>query len=516
MRQMGETPAEPAPRNPAFSVLMFGSSISMFGSRISTIAFPMLVLHLSGSPLLAGLVAFATIAPSMLVYIPAGALVDRLNPRAVMLWSEFGRGVAVAIVVVALALHHSPVALLIVVMIVEEILEIFSALADRRYVNSLIDRGKSSYAQACIEVRAHAVVLAGRPIGPFLYTLKPILPFLADAASFAFSVGSLIWIKGKKVVAATSPKIPDMPGKPDMPKRCLRNDIGEGFQWLFGDKYALVTAVLMSSTTLIAQALVMVFLAEAHVQQLSPFAVGFVLAASGVGGALGSLCVRWLPWWAESIWLQIQMCAWCAALTILAAFGEHSFLWVSVAMAILGFTGAIGNIEFGTYLVQRVDDHMLARVTSIGQVLAIGGAALGPVLGGWAIQRYGGHGAVMALLALVVLLTVFSMARPGTWAKMAGAWAKLAKKVAVGISRPRKWLVLPDTAEYFRMLRKCCRRMVPDSVNMTQGSEPSPDGSGPLPQKCEPVTYDSEPLELASELFELAGADSLSGPNGRP
>src|SRR5260370_10063025 len=65
----------------AFRILMAGSSVSLFGSRISTIAFPMLVLHLSGSPSVAGLVVFAAIVPSMLIYMPAGAMVDRLDPK---------------------------------------------------------------------------------------------------------------------------------------------------------------------------------------------------------------------------------------------------------------------------------------------------------------------------------------------------------------------------------------------------------------------------------------------------
>lgn len=428
----------------------------MFGSRISTIAFPMLVLHLSDSPFLAGLVAFATIAPSILIYIPAGALVDRMNPRKVMLGSELGRGIAVATVVIALTAHRKPsVSLLIIVMVAEEILEIFSTLADRRYVNCLVDRGNTSHAQACIEVRTHAVVLAGRPIGPFLFELRPIWPFLADAASFVVSVASLICIRGTNAVHEHLPR---------MPKRRLRSDIGEGFRWLYDDKYALITAALMASTTLIAQALVMIFLAEAHAHSLSTFAVGFVLAASGLGGALGSMCARWVPGWARSCWLQIQMCAWCAALALLATPGKRPFEWVAAAMAILGFTGAIGNIEFGTYLVRKAGTHRLARVTSIGQVLAISGAALGPLLGGTAIQRYGGHGALLRLFIAVMILTVISLTRPGTWAK-----------VAVRVLRPMEWMVLADVAVAgcFAALRK--RHLIASSATT------SPKGVFPCP-----------------------------------
>ena len=49
----------------------------MLGSHVTTIAYPLLVLRLTGSPFTAGCVAFAATAPGILVHIPAGALADR-------------------------------------------------------------------------------------------------------------------------------------------------------------------------------------------------------------------------------------------------------------------------------------------------------------------------------------------------------------------------------------------------------------------------------------------------------
>ena len=373
---------------------MAGSSVSMFGSRISTVAFPMLVLHLNNSPLITGLVAFAAIAPSMLVYIPAGVLVDRWNPRRVMLVSEFLRGAAIASVVISLAIFgkQMSIVLLILAMVAEEILEIFSTLADRRYLSRLMERDKIASSQAYIEVRAHAVVLAGRPIGPFLFSIKPIYPFLADTISFFFSVGSLLCLRGYG----------DQVRKPEkVTTRQMFADVRAGFGWLRNDRRAATTVALMSITTLIAQALIMMFLAAAHAQEFSTVAIGAVLAASGAGGACGSIFVRFLPKAVREHWLPIQIGSWCVALACLAMTGGLSVWWSAAAMSILGFTGAIGNIEFGTYLVTNVADNMLARITSIGQVLAIGACALGPVLGGAAIQSYGPRGAIVLLLMIV-------------------------------------------------------------------------------------------------------------------
>jgi MFS family permease len=411
----------------AFRILMAGSSISMIGSRISAIAFPLLVLNLSGSPLMAGLVACAAIAPSLLVYVPAGAFVDRWEPSRALLVSETGRGIAIAVVVAALALGgHPSIYVLIVAMLAEEILEIFSTLAERRYI-SLVKRDDASRAQASVEVRAHAVMLAGRPFGVVLFKLAPILPFAADGLSFVASVVSLIVIRSRHVIIEPPRRSAE---------RLLRHDIREGGRWFRNDKYALITMLLMSCTTLIAQALILIFLAEAHADRLSSLGIGLVLAASGAGGTLGSMVAGRLSAGARASWLQIQMCAWGVALGILAASGGRSFTWTAAAMTILGFTGAIGNIEFGTYLVKNVANGMLARVTSVGQVLAIGAASLGSVLGGTLIQRYDVQSAVSWLFFMMIVLMLISFC----------ALVLRSEKMARFLS-PQKWSSLEEASE---------------------------------------------------------------------
>lgn len=402
---------------PAFRLLMFGSSISMLGTRISTVAFPMLVLHLNNSPFITGLIAFAAIAPSMLAYIPAGVLVDRWNPRRVMLASEFLRGLAIASVVIALAIFrmHVNIWFLILAMVAEEILEIFSTLADRRYMNRLMEHDKIVSQQASVEVRAHAAVLAGRPVGPFLFSISPVLPFFADAVSFVASVGSLLLIRRAD-------------GPPGAAQRLrlgqVISDITQGFRWLGKHRWAWATILLMAMTSMVAQALILMFLVEAHSKQLSTVAIGVVLAASGAGGALGSLslslcsrivptrCSRIVPAEVRRFWLPIQMVAWSVALAVLALAGGQSAYLSAVAMFILGLTGAIGNVEFATYLVRNVKDDMIAKITGIGQMLAIGACALGPVLGGYAVQRFQVQGAVWILLAIVTSMALASLLTP--------------------------------------------------------------------------------------------------------
>jgi predicted MFS family arabinose efflux permease len=198
-------------------------------------------------------------------------------------------------------------------------------------------------------------------------------------------------------------------------------DIRQGFRWLMSDRRAGVTVLLMAMTSMVAQALILMFLVEAHSKQLSTVAVGIVLAASGAGGAVGSFFSRIVPSKMRSFWLPIQMVTWSVALAFLAIVGGQSVYLSASAMFILGLTGAIGNVEFGTYLVRNVADDMIAKITGIGQMLAIGACALGPVLGGYATQQFQVQGAMWILLAIVFSLAFFSLLLPGTSGQFSGA-----------------------------------------------------------------------------------------------
>jgi MFS family permease len=428
-----DQPMIPVPEGRPFRLLLAGSTVSMLGTRMSTIAFPMLVLWVTGSPVAAGWMAFAATAPSILVYMPAGALVDLWPPRRVMLVSEFGRGIAIASVVVMLCVGRPSIYLLICAAVVEETLEVFSTLAERRYVSLLAGHEKASSAMVQLEARTHVVVLTGRPLGGFLFTAMPILPFIADVLSFIISVSTLLRIRRRQTtrfLIAAPAKITSFllftgpAGRPQAPgsraswqpitTARLWDDIHEGWLWLQRDRFAQVTIALSAATTLICQALIMIFLDYAHSQHLSSLTIGIALAGSGLGGALGSFIASRLPAPALRSWTPIRRYAWALAILVLLA-SENLSLWPMIlVMSVLGFTGALGNVELGTYLIQQAPGDMLARATSVGRLISFTACALGPMLGGIAIHQCGIRGAVLLLSAAVSIMSIFSLLMPSS------------------------------------------------------------------------------------------------------
>jgi MFS family permease len=72
----------PLRRNREFRLLWGGQTLSELGSQLSLVAYPLLVLAVTGSPAKAGVVGFAKTVPYAVLALPAGALADRVNRAA--------------------------------------------------------------------------------------------------------------------------------------------------------------------------------------------------------------------------------------------------------------------------------------------------------------------------------------------------------------------------------------------------------------------------------------------------
>ena len=398
-------PTMTAGRDLAFRRLLRASSVSMLGSQVTSIAYPLLVLRLTSSPVEAGWVAFAAITPSLLVHVPAGALVDRWDARRAMLVSEIGRGMAIAAVAVMVVMSKPNVPLLTMAAVVEGILGVFSTLAERRCVGSIVRPEQVPSALARLEGRTHVVVLVGRPLGGLLFGLEPILPFLADVVTFIYSVAALARVKSRWPAAGGA----EAGREPTRGSR-LSGDIRTGVSRIFADRFARTVIITFSAGTLIFQALIMAFLADAHARKLSALAIGIVLAASGVGGALGSAAASWLRSRVRYPWIKLQTLIWFLGFAVLALVTRPQVILMATIMGVLGFTGAMGNIELNTYLMRKFEKDMLGRVTSVSRLMSQIACGIGPAFGGIIVQGLGIHGAMTFLFLVTSALPLLAVA----------------------------------------------------------------------------------------------------------
>src|SRR5712691_4819518 len=117
-------------RNRDYMLLWSGQTISTLGSGVSTIAFPFLILGMTGSPALAGIAAGLRTLPYLFLSLPVGALIDRWNRKWVMILCDTGRAIALGSIPLAVVLGHLTIAQVFLVTFVEGMLFVFFDLAE--------------------------------------------------------------------------------------------------------------------------------------------------------------------------------------------------------------------------------------------------------------------------------------------------------------------------------------------------------------------------------------------------
>lgn len=78
-------------RNRDFRVFVGGQGIAALGDAVTITALPLLVVLLTGSGFLVGIVGVLTTLPDLIVGLPAGALADRVDRRRLMFLADLGR-----------------------------------------------------------------------------------------------------------------------------------------------------------------------------------------------------------------------------------------------------------------------------------------------------------------------------------------------------------------------------------------------------------------------------------------
>jgi MFS family permease len=381
-----------------FSLLLGGSTVSMFANRIVTLAYPLLVFAETRSALAAGWVGFAGLIPSAVFYLPAGVLVERWNSRRTMLFCEAGRGLIISAIVIVLLIRVSGVWLLIAAAFIEGTFSVFYYLSELRLIPVIVPSAQTSSALARIQARNSIASLLGRAISGFLYGLGRVVPFLVDALSFVMSVGTLALMR-----------LPMTPSKKRADGVEVRiRDIGCALRQVRGDHYLAPAMVLLAMGNVAIQALLIVFIVGEQSRGTSPFAIGLAFAATGIGGTLGSVTANALFKRYRYRLLILTLWTWMVAMAVLlVTVTEIAF---AATVGVYGLAGTVANVVVGSYMYRRIPESMLSRVMSIDALIGFSGSAIGAPIGGALFRVFGLRKSCAALFLFTVLITVAATA----------------------------------------------------------------------------------------------------------
>jgi MFS family permease len=266
--------------HPEFRRLWIGESVSQFGSTISQLALPLVaILILRASTFEVGLLVTCQLAAFLVVGLPAGAWVDRMRFRAVLIVNDVLRALALASVPVAHWLGVLTIGQLYAVALVTGVCTVFFDVAYQSYLPKLVEREQLVEANAKLQASESVSQIAGPSAGGLLIqVLTAPYAVLLDAVSFLWSAS---WLAA---IGTESPKAERLPD------RNLRREIGEGLRFVLGNRLLRSIALCTGSSNLFGSMAAAVFyVLLARDLRLSPGWIGLIESTSAIGGLVGSV-----------------------------------------------------------------------------------------------------------------------------------------------------------------------------------------------------------------------------------
>lgn len=360
-----------AMRHRNFRLFFGGQSISLIGTWMTRVATSWLVYRLTKSSLLLGTVGFAGQIPTFLLAPLAGVLVDRVDRRKVLVWTQ-GLSMVQSLALAWLTLSNRI-----------NITEILILSAFQGVINAFDMPGRQSFMIRMVEDRADlsnaiainsSMVNVARLIGPSLAGMLIAVTnegwcFLIDGVSYVAVIASLLMMR------ITHEQL-------EQTGATMLEQLRQG--WVYVAESVPIRSILLLFALLSLMGwpfMVLMPVFAAQVLHGGPHTLGFLMGAVGVG-SLGSALALVLRRSVRGLLKMIPIAAAVFGVGLIS-FGLSKNLWLSLPMMLVtGFGMMQGLTASNTILQTLVDEKMRGRVMSYYTMAFVGMAPFGSLLAG--------------------------------------------------------------------------------------------------------------------------------------
>ncbi len=380
----------PLRRNREFLLLWSGQAISQLGSQISLVAYPLLVLAVTGSPAKAGIVAFARNMPIAALALPAGLLADRVNRRRLMVATDGVRALAMASIPIAAAAGGPPYALILGLAALDGVGFVLTSVAERGALRHLVAPEQLGEAVARNESRMFGAMLAGPPLGGLLFGIGRAVPFVADAASYAISTITKLLIRSEFQEARGDAAV---------------GDAREGLRWLWQRPFLRNCMLLFAGSNPIFTGLYLLVVVLAKHHGASPALVGLMLGIAAGGGLLGALLA---PAFQRQLTARAALVgeSWVLALSIPLLLIVHEALLIGAIMAAAELITPVTNSFVVGFRVALAPDRLQGRVQAASTLVSFSAGWVGPLVAGFLLQSAGETATILVLTGWALVLAI--------------------------------------------------------------------------------------------------------------
>ncbi len=376
----------------AFSRLLTAWGVSLFGDGVRLVALPLVAALLTGNPLAVTAVAAAELVPWLLFSLPAGALVDRSDPRRALILAHLCRVALTAVLVAALLTGRASVVVLATLALLLTVAETVADAAAQVLLVAVAGEDDLLVANARVRtVESVTFNLGGPLVGGALVALQPALAFAVNGVTFL-------------VAAAVVSSLPASTGAATVdaePAASLLASVREGVRalWAVPGLRLLVSVTAWTSlATGAVNAITTLFALQ--VLALPVAAVPVLVVVEALGLLLGARLVRLVVArrtdgsvmaialvLVGGAYLVIGLVPVTAVVLVCYLLNGLGFAWWNVLASArrqrltpVGLLGRVSNasraISWGAMPLGAVAGGVLATVTSLQQVYVVGGGVV--------------------------------------------------------------------------------------------------------------------------------------------
>jgi MFS family permease len=385
--------------NRNFQLLWIGSAFSLLGLEAADIAYPLVVLAITGSPGWASVFGVVQLVAMLVAGLPAGEWLDRYPPRRMLITAEGARLLTTGGVAVALAENQLSIGLLLVAAVVLGVAQPFSGGARMLVLRAVVPSEQLTAALTRDEVRTASAALAGPPMGAYLFGISRCLPFVATAASFLISTVTALFLRVPPATATEE----DAEHENGAPGYFARMFVGVVEVWRNVTLRSTVLLVAMLNAA--GAPLVLVTVVVLREQSTAPWSIGLALAALALGGLVGAALVgplhRLLP---PGIILLLL------GAVEAAMFGLLALPWGAGWVAGVLFCSMLGvpalRVIVDVLIFRQVPPEIRGRVIAGVMTLFTMGAPLGVGVSGLLLENFTARAALLVLGSVVGLVVL--------------------------------------------------------------------------------------------------------------
>ncbi len=393
--------------------------LSRTGNVVTTVAVPFAVLARGGSATDVGIAAFAATVPIVLGGPFGGALVGRVGFVRSSVVSDLVSGVTLLAMPVLAWTVGLPFWALLALVFVSGLLDLPGESARRVLLPGLASSSGVPLERAVghFEAAQRLSVLIGAPLGGVLVAAAGPMAALVGTAA-AFGAAALLAAVLVRPADAPSPAAADAG-----PASGYWRDIAEGFRFCVRDPFFRLVVALVLVTNLLdaARSTTLLPLYAADVLGGAQ-ALGFATGTFGGAAFIGSVAFGYVAHRVPRRATFVVCFVLAGGPSLLVPALGLGLPWMLGAAAVSGLAAGALNPILGAVELERIPEHMRARVFGLLGAGSWAGIPLGGLLAGFAAEGVG----VQATFGVVlVLYTVVTLA-PLT----GGAWRLMERPVA--------------------------------------------------------------------------------------